>query len=38
LQATHAKFREGLETADLRLARQVLAGSYSHDGVTNSMH
>jgi predicted ATPase/DNA-binding winged helix-turn-helix (wHTH) protein len=37
LQATHAKFREGLETADLRLAKQVLASSYSHDGVTNSM-
>jgi hypothetical protein len=37
LQAVHAKFREGLETADLRLAKQVLASSYSHDGVTNSM-
>jgi predicted ATPase/DNA-binding winged helix-turn-helix (wHTH) protein len=27
LQATHAKFREGLETSDLRLAKQVLTGS-----------
>ena len=27
LQATHAKFREGLETRDLRLAKQVLNGS-----------
>lgn len=38
LQATHAKFREGLETPDLRLARRVLNGSYRPDGVTNSLH
>jgi predicted ATPase len=38
LQSTHAKFREGHETLDLRLARQVLTSSYSHDGATNSMH
>jgi predicted ATPase len=31
LQATHAKFREGLETVDLRLAKQVLNGSYRSD-------
>src|ERR1700704_3784322 len=38
LQATHAKFREGLETPDLRLAKQVLNGSYRHHSVINSMH
>ena len=38
LQATHAKFREGLETLDLRLAKQVLTVSNLHDGVTNAMH
>jgi tetratricopeptide (TPR) repeat protein len=38
LQATHAKFREGLETPDLRLAKQVLNGSYRRDGVINSIH
>jgi predicted ATPase/DNA-binding winged helix-turn-helix (wHTH) protein len=38
LQATHAKFREGLETLDLRLAKQVLTGSYRRDDATNSMH
>jgi predicted ATPase/DNA-binding winged helix-turn-helix (wHTH) protein len=38
LQATHAKFREGLETVDLRLAKQVLTGSYRRDGVINSLH
>jgi hypothetical protein len=38
LQATHAKFREGLETSDLRLARQVLTVSNLHDGDINSMH
>jgi hypothetical protein len=38
LQATHAKFREGRETSDLRLARQVLDGSYRHDSVINSIH
>jgi predicted ATPase/DNA-binding winged helix-turn-helix (wHTH) protein len=38
LQGTYAKFREGLETPDLRLARQVLSGSYRGDGVTSSIH
>jgi predicted ATPase/DNA-binding winged helix-turn-helix (wHTH) protein len=38
LQATYAKFREGLETPDLLLAKQVLNGSYQLDGATNSMH
>ena len=38
LYATHAKFREGLETVDLRLAKQVLTGSCRHDDATNSMH
>jgi predicted ATPase/DNA-binding winged helix-turn-helix (wHTH) protein len=38
LQATHAKFREGLETPDLRLARQVLNGSYRRDSAINSIH
>jgi predicted ATPase/DNA-binding winged helix-turn-helix (wHTH) protein len=38
LQATHAKFREGFETPDLRLARQVLTGSYRNDSVINSIH
>ena len=38
LQATHAKFREGLETLDLRLARQVLTISNLHDGVIGSTH
>jgi predicted ATPase/DNA-binding winged helix-turn-helix (wHTH) protein len=38
LQATHAKFREGLETPDLRLAKQVLNGSYQRDGAINSLH
>jgi predicted ATPase/DNA-binding winged helix-turn-helix (wHTH) protein len=37
LQATHAKFREGLETFDLRLAKQVLNGSYRRDSATNSV-
>jgi GAF domain-containing protein len=37
LQATHAKFREGLETSDLRLAKQVLSGSHRRDDATNSM-
>ncbi|SHG57226.1 ATP-binding protein [Bradyrhizobium erythrophlei] len=35
LQATHTKFREGLETADLRLAKQVLNGSYWRDSAIN---
>jgi len=34
LQATHAKFREGLDTFDLRLATRVLNGSYWRDGLT----
>ncbi len=38
LQATHAKFREGLETVDLRLAKQVLNGSYRPDSAINSLH
>jgi len=38
LQATHAKFREGLETLDLRLAKQVLTVSNLHAGVTNAMN
>jgi predicted ATPase/DNA-binding winged helix-turn-helix (wHTH) protein len=38
LQATHAKFREGLDTLDLRLATRVLNGSYWRDSATNSMH
>jgi hypothetical protein len=32
LQATYAKFREGFDTFDLELAKQVLNGSYSHGG------
>jgi predicted ATPase len=38
LQVTHAKFREGLETSDLRLAKQVLNGSYRRDSAINSIH
>lgn len=38
LQTTHAKFREGLETSDLRLAMQVLNGSYRPDSAINSLH
>jgi predicted ATPase/DNA-binding winged helix-turn-helix (wHTH) protein len=38
LQATHAKFREGLETSDLTLAKQVLNGSYRPDSTINSLH
>jgi hypothetical protein len=38
LQATHAKFREGRETRDLRLAKQVLDGSYWRDSAVNSIH
>jgi predicted ATPase/DNA-binding winged helix-turn-helix (wHTH) protein len=38
LQATHAKFREGLETSDLRLAKQVLNGSYRPDSAINAVH
>jgi predicted ATPase len=36
LQATHAKFREGRETPDLRLAKQVLDGSYWRGSAVNS--
>jgi hypothetical protein len=38
LQATRAKIREGLETVDLRLAKQVLNGSYRRDSAINSLH
>lgn len=38
LQATHSKFQEGLETPDLRLARQVLNGSFRSDNATNSVN
>jgi predicted ATPase len=38
LQAIHAKFREGLETSDLRLAKQVLNGSYRSDSAINALH
>jgi predicted ATPase/DNA-binding winged helix-turn-helix (wHTH) protein len=38
LQATHAKFREGLETSDLRLAKQVLNDSYRPDSAINALH
>lgn len=34
LQATYAKFREGLDTFDLKLATRVLNGSYWRDGPT----
>ena len=33
LQATYDKFREGFDTFDLGLAKQVLNGSYSQGGV-----
>jgi len=36
LQATHAKFREGFDTFDLRLATRVLNGSYWRDGLTEA--
>jgi len=38
LQATHAKFREGFETPDLWLAKQVLNGSYRRDSAINSIN
>jgi predicted ATPase/DNA-binding winged helix-turn-helix (wHTH) protein len=38
LQATHAKFREGFETPDLRLAKEVLDGSYWRDSAINWNH
>jgi predicted ATPase/DNA-binding winged helix-turn-helix (wHTH) protein len=37
LQATHAKFREGLETDDIRLAKKVLNGSYQRVSAITSM-
>jgi uncharacterized membrane protein YccC len=37
LQATHAKFREGFDTPDLRLATQMLNGSHRRDGAVNSI-
>ena len=36
LQATYEKFREGFDTFDLGLAKQVLNGSYSHGGVVGA--
>ena len=36
LQATYDKFREGFDTFDLGLAKQVLNGSYSHGGVVGA--
>jgi predicted ATPase/DNA-binding winged helix-turn-helix (wHTH) protein len=38
LQATRAKFREGLETPDLLLAKEVLNGSYRRNSAINLMH
>jgi hypothetical protein len=38
LQAIHTKFREGLETSDLRLAKQVLNGSYRSESAINALH
>jgi predicted ATPase/DNA-binding winged helix-turn-helix (wHTH) protein len=38
LQATHAKFREGLETADLQLAKHVLNGQYWRHGAIDLAH
>jgi predicted ATPase len=38
LQAIHAKFREGLETSDLQLAKRVLNGSYRSDSAINALH
>jgi hypothetical protein len=36
LQATRAKFREGLDTFDLKLAARVLNGSYWRDGLAGA--
>jgi hypothetical protein len=36
LQETHAKFREGFDTFDLKLATLVLNGSYWRDGFTGA--
>src|SRR4029077_18688106 len=36
LHATYAKFREGLDTLDLKLATRVLNGSYWRDGLTGA--
>jgi predicted ATPase/DNA-binding winged helix-turn-helix (wHTH) protein len=38
LEATRAKFQEGLETPDLRLAKQVLSRSYRHNSAITSIH
>jgi predicted ATPase/DNA-binding winged helix-turn-helix (wHTH) protein len=38
LHATHAKFREGLETSDLRFAKQVLNGSYRPNDAIDPLH
>jgi predicted ATPase/DNA-binding winged helix-turn-helix (wHTH) protein len=38
LQATHAKFREGFETLDLRLAKRVLNDSHWRDSAINLVH
>ncbi|MBR1153988.1 winged helix-turn-helix domain-containing protein [Bradyrhizobium sp. JYMT SZCCT0428] len=36
LQATYGKFREGFDTFDLGLAKQVLSGSFPHGGVLSA--
>ena len=36
LQAIYSKFREGFDTFDLRLAKQVLNGSYSRDDIVGA--
>ena len=36
LQTTYGKFREGFDTFDLGLAKQVLKGSYSHGSVVSA--
>jgi predicted ATPase/DNA-binding winged helix-turn-helix (wHTH) protein len=36
LQATYGKFREGFDTYDLGLAKQILNGSYSHGGAVGA--
>jgi tetratricopeptide (TPR) repeat protein len=36
LRSTHAKFRDGFDTFDLRLAARVLDGSYWHDEVAGT--
>jgi tetratricopeptide (TPR) repeat protein len=37
LRGTHAKFRDGSDTFDLRLAARVLDGSYWRDGATGTL-